>query len=578
MNYTLSPNMNLLIPTVGVDPGPEFAQDINNSLTLVDGHNHSSGYGVQINPAGININADLPFNNNNLTATRSLRMSVQSTAEILVTDLNQFYDLNGDAYFIDGSGNQIRLTQGGGIAGPPGSITGMTPPAYVHYDVGTQTFTFGSDSTTPANIDVGFINLRNNVSNSHKLQLLPPPGMTSDIDETLPFPPVQPSIMTMDSTGAMGTSLITQDLLAPRSTASVASAGQIAISNSSGSFSTGATSATPVTNLSVTLTTLGRPVEVFLQPVLTSGSVDANTVLLLHCDGSNGATSFPDSGVNSHGVTASGTAQVSTSIVQFGTGSLSTTHAGAGSLDVSGTTADWAFGTGDFTIDFWLNFTPHASGITMGIMTNASASLNANNWYIQFNAGSGGIDFGTSGGPILDVAPPGGFNDNQWYHIAIVRASGVTTPYFNGIHTTNTSSVVNLSDNFNTLTIGDTPFGPSALQGFMDEIRISNIARWTSNFTPPIAPYGSASAPSSIGVQASSSAQGIITIYRDGSPLVPVQLTSAGGTSVTLAVPPGSVNYLDPVIAGTHTYAIFAQAVGSSTTTLTDVQLVAYEI
>ena len=38
--------------------------------------------------------------------------------------------------------------------------------------------------------------------------------------------------------------------------------------------------------------------------------------------------------------------------------------------------------------------------------------------------------------------------------------------------------------------------GPREFDGYIDEIRISNVARWTAAFTPPTAPYttGAASA------------------------------------------------------------------------------------
>jgi len=51
----ISPNMNLPIPGVGQTLGPTWATDLNNSLTLVDQHNHTAGYGVPIPPAGLKV-------------------------------------------------------------------------------------------------------------------------------------------------------------------------------------------------------------------------------------------------------------------------------------------------------------------------------------------------------------------------------------------------------------------------------------------------------------------------------------------------------------------------------------------
>lgn len=47
-NFTNTPNMNLILPDVGVEAGPLYADDLNDSLTLIDGHNHTPGYGVPI--------------------------------------------------------------------------------------------------------------------------------------------------------------------------------------------------------------------------------------------------------------------------------------------------------------------------------------------------------------------------------------------------------------------------------------------------------------------------------------------------------------------------------------------------
>ena len=49
-NVTLSPNMNLPVPVVGQDPGPDWANNINSSLGILDQHDHTPGKGIQIVP------------------------------------------------------------------------------------------------------------------------------------------------------------------------------------------------------------------------------------------------------------------------------------------------------------------------------------------------------------------------------------------------------------------------------------------------------------------------------------------------------------------------------------------------
>ena len=75
----LSPNMNLPVPVVGQDPGPDWANNINASLGILDQHDHSNGEGVPVTPAGLNINTDLPINGNNLTLVNSVRFVDRST-------------------------------------------------------------------------------------------------------------------------------------------------------------------------------------------------------------------------------------------------------------------------------------------------------------------------------------------------------------------------------------------------------------------------------------------------------------------------------------------------------------------
>lgn len=224
-----------------------------------------------------------------------------------------------------------------------------------------------------------------------------------------------------------------------------------------------------------------------------NGGVDSFTKLLLHMDGINGATSFPDSSASVHVSTANGNSHVSTAVVHFGTGSMNETNSGDNYLSVTGTQADWAFGTADYTIDFWLNFTPHASGASMNLMGNSSANVTANNWVMLFNTGTAGIQFSNNGGPIIDAAPGGGWNDNQWYHVALVRFGGNTTLYADGVAIQTVATAYNMSDSSFPLTIGGHANGSTtnSLNGYMDEVRVSKgIARWTSNFTPPIISYG----------------------------------------------------------------------------------------
>jgi hypothetical protein len=58
---------SLASPAVGTTTGPQWATDLNTSLTAVDNHDHSTNKGIRITPAAINVNADVEFNDNSAT-------------------------------------------------------------------------------------------------------------------------------------------------------------------------------------------------------------------------------------------------------------------------------------------------------------------------------------------------------------------------------------------------------------------------------------------------------------------------------------------------------------------------------
>lgn len=264
-----SPNMNLPVPVVSEEPGPDYANDVNNCLGILDSHNHSFGSGVQITPSGLNINADLNINSNNLTSIRSSRYASQNSVLTNLSDLNCTYVVLGDLYYNDGVGNNVRITQNGAVAGSPGSIANLTSPASASYSPGTATFIWQSDANTPANMDMGSIIIRKIVANSNGITLSAPNSLSSDYTLTLPAVlPGSTSYLTVDSSGNISVASpvnqgIDQSSMAIRATGSTVGAGGFAISSSCASFTTGVSG--PVTNLSVTITTLGNPVKLQLQ-------------------------------------------------------------------------------------------------------------------------------------------------------------------------------------------------------------------------------------------------------------------------------------------------------------------------
>lgn len=290
MAIILSPNMNLPVPVVGQEPGPQYASDINACMSLLDAHNHTPGSGVSITPNAIDINADLPINGNNLTSIRAARFSAQGTPiPASPPDLNEVYVAGVDLYYNDGNGNIIRMTQSGSVAGASGSISGLVSPASATYVPGSSTFVWQSDANIAANMDNGSVIIRKLTVSSPGITISAPVALASDYTINLPAaPPAANSFMTIDNSGNItatiptshGISVANQVL---KSTGTTVGLDGIAVAPSSGVFVFSSASPLLVTNQDVTITTSGRPVRIELMGdgaggnTYIGGSATANT-------------------------------------------------------------------------------------------------------------------------------------------------------------------------------------------------------------------------------------------------------------------------------------------------------------
>ena len=139
-----TPNMSLTQSDVGSTPGPTWASNVESNWTAVDDHNHASGSGVQITPAGININADVEFNENQPKELKGVVLS-NTTAS---SDNSAVYQSGGDLYWRNAGGVAVQGTSGGTVKTTGGSIDGMSgTDAEAAYGSGIFTWQFDSTKT-----------------------------------------------------------------------------------------------------------------------------------------------------------------------------------------------------------------------------------------------------------------------------------------------------------------------------------------------------------------------------------------------------------------------------------------------
>lgn len=219
-------------------------------------------------------------------------------------------------------------------------------------------------------------------------------------------------------------------------------------------------------------------------------SIDSYTKLLLHCDGTNGSTTFIDE--TGKTVTANGNAQISTAQSKFG-GSSAYFDGSGDYLEVPDSD-DWYFDTGALTIDFQCNISAlPTSGNYQVLFRQDEGYLSQNFWGITIynDSGTMQIIFGVYVSSVLALLLTANISlsTGVWTHIALVRNGDTFTFYKDGVSIGSTTQAVTIPNFAAPVAIAgtDTQF---YYNGYLDEIRISKgIARWTSNFTPPTAPY-----------------------------------------------------------------------------------------
>lgn len=147
-----TPNMNLTLPVVSQTPGPTWANQINADLSVIDSHNHIPDIngGVAITTAALDIDADVSFNQFSAIGLNTARFVNRAS----IPSAGSLYITNGDLWYSYDGALAARITDGGNIAGSPGSISGLVSPAAVIYDAPSGTFSFYSDQTPPAQIGI----------------------------------------------------------------------------------------------------------------------------------------------------------------------------------------------------------------------------------------------------------------------------------------------------------------------------------------------------------------------------------------------------------------------------------------
>lgn len=229
------------------------------------------------------------------------------------------------------------------------------------------------------------------------------------------------------------------------------------------------------------------------------------TVLLVHGNGTNNSTAFVDSSKYAHTFTTTNAAtRISTVHKKFGSGSIYVDGQLGEWIEISNPN-DFAFGTGDFTVEFWVKpierrqqqicFSIGAYGIAgdggMGIRFDISDDNAPVTYFILHDAGVTSVATAMlQTNQIL----------HQWTHVAAQHKSGIYALYINGVleFETNYGESVNLATvsrarigSLNNHAIMDgEQYSSYTFKGYIDDIRVTKgVARYSGNFTVPQGAY-----------------------------------------------------------------------------------------
>jgi hypothetical protein len=101
--------MNLDLPTPEVTEGPAWAEALNQAQRDIDEHDHSTGKGAKVTPAGILINAALDMDGNTVQDADGLTLESQGATD---STPGRVYRVGDNLYYNNAAGVAVQITSG----------------------------------------------------------------------------------------------------------------------------------------------------------------------------------------------------------------------------------------------------------------------------------------------------------------------------------------------------------------------------------------------------------------------------------------------------------------------------------
>ena len=248
---------------------------------------------------------------------------------------------------------------------------------------------------------------------------------------------------------------------------------QLSTTNAGGTVFQGYIAGARLTNGSTPYDATQSTITIPTSPPTTSAT---NTSLLLN---------FTNAGITDatakNDLETVGNAQISTTQSKFGGSSMS--FDGTGDWLLVPHNVDQMFGTGAFTVEFWLYL--NATGAARGLVAKGTGTTG---WLVSLDSSNRVVFTYTTS----TITSTGTISGTTWAHIAVVRegtGTNQTKIYINGTND-GTATVSTDFNQTNSMYVGADRTGGSALNGYIDDLRITKgYARYTANFTAPTSAF-----------------------------------------------------------------------------------------
>ncbi len=161
--------------------------------------------------------------------------------------------------------------------------------------------------------------------------------------------------------------------------------------------------------------------------------------------------------------------------------------------------ADFEFGSGAFTIEAWIYVSGGSGFRTIAGKSNRNEAGGIGSFAVLVNPSNNLKCLASSdAGPSpanwqVDITSTTTLSTSTWHHIAFTRSGNTFALFLNGIQEAIATNSLTLVNNAQVLTIGTLGYTSGTFvndfNGYIDDLRITKVARYTANFTPPTAPF-----------------------------------------------------------------------------------------